>query len=177
MATSFRTFKTHFVLAQPHEPKHENKNSNELETSPIITILTGTSHGNPFVSPFVPSNRLGVLKQVQVKEYLNVNGPGPVVEVVLDEDEVSHGCLKCARDGVAQAKFELKDALRFLKCTGCSAEYYCTKKCQNQDWKAHKTECKKKLWRYGQRDKAARLMEEARMTYAIGHIGWYGFIV
>ncbi|KAK7047243.1 hypothetical protein VNI00_006909 [Paramarasmius palmivorus] len=181
MATPIRTFKlkivngyeveaaladcyTHFVLSLPYEPKLDDDDVDPIEQSPIITILTTLSND----LPFIPSNRangrprfcmktytenegllpqlvkLGVLQQVPGGELQN----GPVVEVLLNDREISHGCLKCAREGISE--------------------------CQTEDWKIHKAECKKKLWR-NQREEAARLMENRRRAEMSNFLGLSGF--
>lgn len=47
-----------------------------------------------------------------------------------DEDTKLHTCRKC---GVPGAKH---------RCTGCESVYYCSGKCQREDWRQHRAYCK-----------------------------------
>ncbi|EEB91130.1 hypothetical protein MPER_10561, partial [Moniliophthora perniciosa FA553] len=79
-------------------------------------------------------------------------------------------------EGISEVKFELKDAPRLLKCSGCSLVYYCNKECQTADWKTHKAECKAKLWRLDTRAEAARRMENARRAEMSDFLSQAGFM-
>ncbi|KAK7047241.1 hypothetical protein VNI00_006907 [Paramarasmius palmivorus] len=182
---------TYWVLALAYAPKFDG---NMYEQSPVVTILNHSSlsippnrlNGKPrFCMKTDDGNEgllfqlteLGVLQQVNADGLGNL-APGPIVEVLLNENQISHGCLKCFREGIAAVQFELRGApIRLPKCAGCSAAYYCGKNCRKEDQKAHKRECKNKLWRYDQRDKAARRMENAQRAEMANFLDMHGFTV
>lgn len=56
------------------------------------------------------------------------------LNVIRDEDE-GYSCKKCGKNP--------EDKSKLLKCSQCSAAYYCSKECQKADWKMHKGFCNK----------------------------------
>ncbi|GJE98928.1 zinc finger MYND domain-containing protein [Phanerochaete sordida] len=62
--------------------------------------------------------------------------PGvPEVELLLDDADVAHGCSCCGR-------FETPGEPAYKRCGGCRARYYCSPKCQRNDWlMRHKEIC------------------------------------
>ncbi|RPD67488.1 hypothetical protein L226DRAFT_608647 [Lentinus tigrinus ALCF2SS1-7] len=59
-----------------------------------------------------------------------------VLEVEVPDIELIHACARCGR-------WEAMRSPRFLRCGGCKKRYYCSEKCQKDDWKPayHKGEC------------------------------------
>ncbi|KAF8998742.1 hypothetical protein BDZ89DRAFT_969804 [Hymenopellis radicata] len=130
---------THFALILPYEVPDDSHNP--LETSPIIAFLTTISRDDPFPQPgskgelrfcmktysenesLLPQlTELGVLRRVVgVAELQN----GPIVEVLLEERQISHACLKCTRPGVSGAVFEYGITPRLQCCSNCKKAYYC----------------------------------------------------
>jgi MYND finger len=49
---------------------------------------------------------------------------------LVEEESTVKKCKSCGKDGVK-------------KCGGCGQVYYCSRKCQRNDWKRHKAECKR----------------------------------
>ncbi|KAE9390302.1 hypothetical protein BT96DRAFT_946193 [Gymnopus androsaceus JB14] len=161
---------TRFALVLPNEPKSEDESDDPLETSPIITILSTLSSDDPFPRPN-PENgnprfcmktyteNEGVLEQLLSN--------GPLVEVLLDDREISHACLNCIeKKGVLGAKFELLGKERLMRCSGC-------KKCQRQGLgEIIRKACK--VWKVDRSD-ATRLMENKRRADMKQYLDGAGF--
>lgn len=140
ITVSIANLYTHFALVLPNEPKSEDESDDPLETSPIITILSTLSSDDPFPRPN-PENgnprfcmktyteNEGVLEQLVdfgIARPVAQLSNGPLVEVLLDDREISHACLNCIeKKGVLGAKFELLGKERLMRCSGCKKVFYC----------------------------------------------------
>ncbi|RDX47740.1 hypothetical protein OH76DRAFT_1405531 [Lentinus brumalis] len=59
-----------------------------------------------------------------------------LVEVQVPDEELMYACARCGR-------WETQLGPRFLRCSGCKSRWYCSAKCQKDDWKPayHRGEC------------------------------------
>ncbi|KIK64393.1 hypothetical protein GYMLUDRAFT_195458 [Collybiopsis luxurians FD-317 M1] len=168
---------THWALVLPHEPNPDAENV--LESTPIVTLLSTLPHPDPFPRAH-PSNgnsrfymktyteNEGILPQlISLGIVRPVDSPQsteayPMVEVMLQEREISHSCLSCIQQlGAASATFEFPgQAQRMMRCSGCKTVFYCSTDCQRRDWKeGHKHLCR--IWAVDPSE-AKRLVENAR---------------
>ncbi|SCV73945.1 BQ2448_6375 [Microbotryum intermedium] len=71
----------------------------------------------------------------------------PLVELLLDEEELSHVCERCgkfemAADSTSEGEEESEPVDdRFKRCARCKMAYYCSNECQASHWKRHKPNC------------------------------------
>ncbi|KZV90891.1 hypothetical protein EXIGLDRAFT_740660 [Exidia glandulosa HHB12029] len=162
-----------WALVLPKEPTYE-LGTPALEQSPLTTQLSTISHDDPFPAANPSNGRArfcmktytenegllpqlvdaGVLTIAQCPQLQN----GPVVEVMLNDLEISHTCLHCARDGALSAveTRELPGQPRLPACSKCKVARYCNAECQKADWAKHKKDCS--VWKSNPSE-AARLME------------------
>ena len=118
---------------------------------------------------------------------------GPLVEVLLEDTQIAHACLKCVREygplGMSKP-FELPGEPRLSRCSKCKVARYCNTEvcqdftlrgpralkrvyqCQKEDWEMHKQSCK--LWRTRPAE-AARLMENRRRADVSSFLDSSGF--
>ncbi|TRM59582.1 hypothetical protein BD626DRAFT_507625 [Schizophyllum amplum] len=175
------------VLAKPPV---DDFNASPLEQEAITMMLSTISHDLPFPPPN-PATRhpcfcmktysenegmlpqliaLGVLRKMPIPELQN----GPIVEVALEETEISYACMRCSRDGVVglNKPFELPGQPRLQRCSRCKVARYCNQTCQKEDWEVHKQDCK--LW-LTRPSEAARLMENRRRAEMSSFLDSSGF--
>ncbi|KAL1674369.1 hypothetical protein EV122DRAFT_282100 [Schizophyllum commune] len=172
------------------KPANEASN-NPLEQAPITTTLSTVSHELPFPPPNPATGRpvfcmktysenegiltqlvrLGVVEKMNTVELQN----GPLVEVLLEDTQIAHACLKCVREygplGMSKP-FELPGEPRLSRCSKCKVARYCNTECQKEDWEMHKQSCK--LWRTRPAE-AARLMENRRRADVSSFLDSSGF--
>ncbi|KAI5476638.1 hypothetical protein MNV49_007416 [Pseudohyphozyma bogoriensis] len=99
------------------------------------------AHGFEMIWLKTYSENKGIMEQLQAAGWIRDSTRRiqqgyvslPMVEIRLHESEVSQQCPACEQ-------FELAtDEKRFKRCGKCKKTYYCSEKCQTDDWKIHKT--------------------------------------
>ncbi|KZV81904.1 hypothetical protein EXIGLDRAFT_779198 [Exidia glandulosa HHB12029] len=115
--------------------------------------------GVPFSTPLAGPgwqllwNELSRVGMVDRGGGVTIHGGGPVamdMEVLVPVAERVRWCAGCS-------KWEKRGSKRFLRCSGCEARFYCSPKCQKEDWLfVHKSACR--LLKDGKEAEAAQLI-------------------
>jgi len=86
-----------------------------------------------------------------------------MVEVLVPRDELIRKCGTC--EG-----WEEVGQTRYQKCSKCKMRYYCSRKCQQDDWKEHKQVCKE-----GLTEEEAFVAEKAKTEAYLKDMGFQTF--
>ncbi|ORY53982.1 hypothetical protein BCR35DRAFT_310478 [Leucosporidium creatinivorum] len=126
-------------------------------TPPLWAVLSVMAHEDPFPGFSLGgkgsgemfwiktySENKGILEQLVEAGWVKVTGRTlkqgfvtlPMVEVQLEESEISHQCPHC------EMFEQVGDAERFKRCQKCKKRYYCSREHQELDWPEHKKDCK-----------------------------------